>query len=294
MVGARGERSAVDGGVAGRNVASTAFPHWNVGVGGGLLGNGLHYLAGCMGTQSRGVFPEGFKNDFLGNQLPLSLVDVGSASVLVMSPVASFVSTTITLTNLTASGGGGSTGSTGINGGYIGPHHGLASGVVGSVSRIPAGARVETLLTMSSVSSAALASGGGDDAADDGASSGVAEDGVPTDAVTANSITGGGGGGGGYTEALMHWGDAMLALGNSGKQRSRSDAAPMLSHLGYSTTAFYFYDPIGSNDGSVANVSYADTIVAVDHYAQAAGIPVHHYQLDSWCVPPPTPLFLLK
>ena len=47
---------------------------------------------------------------------------------------------------------------------------------------------------------------------------------------------------GGDTEAMMSWGDAMLALG--GKARAQHDAVPMVSHLGYSTTAFYFYDPL--------------------------------------------------
>jgi hypothetical protein len=127
------------------------------------------------------------------------------------------VSSTIALTNLTSEEGGG---------------QGLASGLVGSVDRVPPGARVETLLTMSPV-------------------------------------------GTGYTEAMMHWGDAMLALGGSGKRRAGPDAALMLSHLGYSTTAFYFYDPI-------RNESYADTILAVDEYVMRADIPVKHYQLDSF------------
>ena len=42
--------------------------------------------------------------------------------------------------------------------------------------------------------------------------------------------------GGGFTESMMHWGDAMLALGG-GKLRTKHNAAPMVSHLGYSTTA---------------------------------------------------------
>jgi len=45
--------------------------------------------------------------------------------------------------------------------------------------------------------------------------------------------------GSGFTEAMMHWGDTMLALGG-GKARAKHNAAPMASHLGYSTTAFYF------------------------------------------------------
>ena len=42
--------------------------------------------------------------------------------------------------------------------------------------------------------------------------------------------------GGGFTESMMHWGDTMLALGG-GKRRTKHNAAPMVSHLGYSTTA---------------------------------------------------------
>lgn len=42
--------------------------------------------------------------------------------------------------------------------------------------------------------------------------------------------------GGGFSESMLHWGDAMLALGG-GKIRTKHNAAPMVSHLGYSTTA---------------------------------------------------------
>ena len=202
---------------AGRDLAASTFPNWR--VGGGMLGQSLHFLAGCDAQPRRGLFPQGFSTNFLGGGLPLSLVHVPTESVLVMSPVGSFVTSTIALTNLTSGG------------------QGLAAGVVGSVERIPAGSRVQTLLTS---------------------------------------------GDGGYTEAMMHWGDALLVLGGSGKRRSQHNTAPMLSHLGYSTTAFYFYDPIGSNDGSLANMSYAATILAVDAYAAQEGIPVHHYLLDSW------------
>ena len=96
----------------------------------------------------------------------------------------------------------------------------------------------------------------------------------------------------------MTWGDAMLALG--GKARAQHDAAPMVSHLGYSTTAFYFYDPLAGESCacglaldlipevySLAHpkalpFSDADTLLKVDAYLLREQIPVKHYQLDSW------------
>ena len=158
--------------------AASAFPNWQVGA--GLLGHRLQFIAGCDGAPSRSpvgtVFPHGYTSSFVGKGLPLALLDTSKgSSALVMSPVSSFVSSTIALHN---SSDGSQT---------------LAAGIVGSVDSVPPDYVVATVITMSRV-------------------------------------------GGGFTEAIMHWGDAMLALGG-GKLRAKHNAAPMVSHLGYSTTA---------------------------------------------------------
>jgi hypothetical protein len=52
----------------------------------------------------------------------------------------------------------------------------------------------------------------------------------------------------------------------------------IISHLGYSTTAFYFYDTLS------ARHSYEDTLLAVANYSRRVGLQYAWYQLDSWCV----------
>ena len=171
---------------AAHDQAASHFPSWRIGGDSeGLLGHNLQFVAGCDGQPARSpvgtVFPTGYESSFVGKGLPLALLHTGqngTSDVLVMSPVHAFVSSAIAVANL-------SDGS-----------QSLAAGVVGSVTSIPAGYTMHTVLTMPAAGS-------------------------------------------GFTEAMMHWGDTMLALGG-GKARAKHNAAPMISHLGYSTTAFYF------------------------------------------------------
>ena len=122
---------------------------------------------------------------------------------------------------------------------------------------------------------------------------------------------------GGVNAALFQYGDAQLAY--YGKQRARGDARPEARYLGYSTTAFYFYnqcdcldpapkDPSGRPNPHVRRScgakgaastpiparflqrsavrgtcqSYEDTLLAVDAALREAEIPYGNMLLDSW------------
>ena len=119
----------------------------------------------------------------------------------------------------------------------------------------------------------------------------------------------------GINSALLKFGDFLLA--RHGKQRARGDHNTLTRYIGYSTTAFYFYNLCDCNgpapkqggkpnihirercvtDGGSSPIpteflsksakpgvcdSYEDTLLAVDAGLRAQGIPYKHMLLDSW------------
>ena len=119
---------------------------------------------------------------------------------------------------------------------------------------------------------------------------------------------------GGVNAALMEFGDFLLK--RHGKTRAAGDIRPETTYIGYSTTAYYFYNlcdcldeppataksagqPDVHNRQSCANspipshflkdaatpgvcASYADTLIAVNAALEEQGIPIKHFLLDSW------------
>jgi hypothetical protein len=120
---------------------------------------------------------------------------------------------------------------------------------------------------------------------------------------------------GGVNAALMQFGDFLLARHN--KTRALGNHKQETEYLGYSTTAFYFYNlcdcldtpastarsgpgipdphnrqtctksPIPAkylNGASTPGVcaSYADTLIAVNAALEEQGVPIKHFLLDSW------------
>ena len=119
--------------------------------------------------------------------------------------------------------------------------HALRSGVLGSITTIPAGHRLEVVVH-------------------------VGSDGI--------------------NKAYNAWGALLLAAAGDKKARAvDADAGIMLSHLGYSTTAAYFYSPEGAK-GTWPNLipgkTFEETIVDVYEYAKRVGLPYRSVLLDSW------------
>ena len=121
---------------------------------------------------------------------------------------------------------------------------------------------------------------------------------------------------GGVNAALMEFGDFLLT--RHGKTRARGDIKRETEYIGYSTTAFYFYNLCDCLDEPVATPlskgkpdphnrktcerspipskwlhapgiekpghcgSYADTLLAANAALEAQGIPIQHFLLDSW------------
>lgn len=97
--------------------------------------------------------------------------------------------------------------------------------------------------------------------------------------------------------AYEGWGRALLDY--YGKPRTPFDASIVTSHLGYSTTAYYFYSTEGAS-GSGKDLkpgkNFEDTITDVYGYSRAEAIPYRWVLLDSWwcggCLVP-TPALLV-
>eukprot|EP00026_Physarum_polycephalum_P002700 Phypoly_transcript_02708.p1 GENE.Phypoly_transcript_02708~~Phypoly_transcript_02708.p1 ORF type:complete len:605 (+),score=75.81 Phypoly_transcript_02708:816-2630(+) len=81
----------------------------------------------------------------------------------------------------------------------------------------------------------------------------------------------------GLNTAMMSWGDIMLA--RYGKERLPPTISTVVQYLGYSTTAYYFYNPISGNE-SYGN--YEETLLDFNAYSKQLGIPYRYYLLDSW------------
>eukprot|EP01043_Picozoa_sp_COSAG02_P053152 COSAG02_NODE_5830_length_4005_cov_12.669483_3_plen_398_part_00 len=90
--------------------------------------------------------------------------------------------------------------------------------------------------------------------------------------------------------AWMKWGDVLLQQYN--QQRTRPDASPWISQLGYSTTGVFHYNPcdcqgnkntsycVDDNNPLMPSChTYEDTLLQVHDYAQSVGIPYRW-----WCV----------
>lgn len=84
--------------------------------------------------------------------------------------------------------------------------------------------------------------------------------------------------------AWMSWGDVLLRQYN--QQRTRPDASPWISQLGYSTTGVFHYNPCDCKGNANRSYcaddnnplmpschTYEDTLLQVHAYAQSAGIP---------------------
>jgi hypothetical protein len=99
---------------------------------------------------------------------------------------------------------------------------------------------------------------------------------VPAGFSQATVLSAGSNAGGGVRDALISWGDILLA--RSGKARSSGSSDTIIENLGYWTDngAFYYYT-------TEPNSTYAKTIVdAVAYETQTEKLPVRNVQLDSW------------
>lgn len=81
----------------------------------------------------------------------------------------------------------------------------------------------------------------------------------------------------GVNDAVMGWGDILLT--RYGKVRNPPTISTVVQYLGYSTTAYYFYNPI---DGNVSYGNYEATMLSFNNYSRALGVPYRYYLLDSW------------
>jgi hypothetical protein len=91
-------------------------------------------------------------------------------------------------------------------------------------------------------------------------------------------LVGGDGGGDGINSLIETWGGALTGL--YGKVRRPNDADVTLNTLGYWTdngAAYYYRHP--------AELSYAETLLAVKDYLSGLGIQLGYMQLDSWWYP---------
>ena len=83
----------------------------------------------------------------------------------------------------------------------------------------------------------------------------------------------------GLNAAFMGWGDMLLKF--YGKQRPLPDdtISTMVDYLGYSTTGYYFYNPL-IGDANTGN--YQKTLMAVHQYNQEMNLPIGYYLIDSF------------
>ena len=93
--------------------------------------------------------------------------------------------------------------------------------------------------------------------------------------------------------AFMRWGDTLLRYANG--KRTAPDATTAITHLGYSTTGAYHYNPcdcpnntVGSHCARGDSVrlpgcrTYEDTMLAIDADATSRGLPYAWWLIDSW------------
>ena len=86
----------------------------------------------------------------------------------------------------------------------------------------------------------------------------------------------------GVSEAMLAWGDALLAY--YGKERERAWLVdPTLRYLGYATDngAYYYYN-VQPDRGAKSGPTYEQTILGVARYARAERIPYRYWLADSW------------
>ena len=108
----------------------------------------------------------------------------------------------------------------------------------------------------------------------------------------------------GVRDTWEAWGDVLLA--RNGKQRTAPDHDVFISHLGYSTTCYYFYNQCdcgyhwprqcdatddsgpksGSDNTPPPNLqgcrNYEDTLIAVHESHKRANLPIKYFLIDSW------------
>jgi hypothetical protein len=95
--------------------------------------------------------------------------------------------------------------------------------------------------------------------------------------------------------AWMGWGDVLLRHYN--QQRTRPDASPWISQLGYSTTGVFHYNPCDCKGNANRSYcapedstnplmpgchTYEDSLLQMHAYAKSAGIPYRWWLIDSW------------
>ena len=98
---------------------------------------------------------------------------------------------------------------------------------------------------------------------------------------------------GSAARAFVSWGNFLLE--EYGQERTRPDANAWISHLGYSTTGTFHYNPCdcpsnlnrsycpgGNNSRMPGCHTYEDTLLHVQAYAKEAGIPYRWWLIDSW------------
>ena len=165
----------------------------------------------------------------------------------------------------------------------------LAYGLGATFESVPAGFKLETVLTLSTKTAKQAAS-------------------APVQDLRASIARGG------VNGALVEFGDFLLD--RHGKTRARGDHVTETEYIGYSTTGYYFYNlcdcldksshtsksdgiPDAHNRQTCTNSpipprflqdaakpgkcgSYQDTLIAVNAALKEQGIPIKHFLLDSW------------
>lgn len=85
--------------------------------------------------------------------------------------------------------------------------------------------------------------------------------------------------GGGMNSALMEWGDVLLSYYNKARPSVDDKISNMVDYLGYSTTGYYFYNPL-QGDPNYGN--YQETLMAIHKYNLKMKIPIGYYLIDSF------------
>lgn len=83
----------------------------------------------------------------------------------------------------------------------------------------------------------------------------------------------------GINDAMMRWGDVLLRYYNKQRPTPSSLKSVVLDYIGYSTTGFYFYNPLQGDSGTG---NYQETLMAVHKYNQQMKLPYHYYLIDSF------------
>lgn len=83
----------------------------------------------------------------------------------------------------------------------------------------------------------------------------------------------------GMNSALMEWGDILLSYYHKPRPSIEDELPSMINYLGYSTTGYYFYNPLQGNSNYG---NYQETIMAVHNYNRKMKIPVGYYLIDSF------------